>query len=160
MSMGYQSAGIWKILEKQGYRIVGRHSAVKICHWTREMLLNHRQCYKAKFYGIKSHRCIQMTPSVLWCEHRCIFCWRSVEYMLPPKLRDGNYDEPSKIVEGSIEMQKKLLSGYWGEIGRATLKEVREANEPRHAAISLAGEPTNYPYINELIEEFHRRNFT
>ncbi|MFB6131013.1 MAG: radical SAM protein, partial [Salinigranum sp.] len=35
-----------------------------------------------------------------------------------------------------------------------------EAMEPRHVAISLDGEPTLYPYLPELIEEFHRRDMT
>jgi tRNA wybutosine-synthesizing protein 1 len=32
--------------------------------------------------------------------------------------------------------------------------------EPRHVAISLDGEPTLYPYLPELIEEFHARDVT
>jgi len=32
--------------------------------------------------------------------------------------------------------------------------------EPNQAAISLAGEPTLYPKLPELIEEFHKRKFT
>jgi len=37
-------------------------------------------------------------------------------------------------------------------------KKFAEALEPTSAAISLAGEPTLYPKIGELIEEFKRRN--
>jgi tRNA wybutosine-synthesizing protein 1 len=149
---------VTSLLEKQGYRMVGKHSAVKVCHWTRERLLRKRSCYKSKFYGIESHRCLQMTPSVSWCQHRCIFCWRPIEHTLGTKF-DFPADEPSYIVEKSIENQRKLLSGYWGE-KRVLREEVKEAYNPRHAAISLAGEPTTYPYIDELIDEFHRRNFT
>ncbi len=146
------------ILEKQGHRIVGNHSAVKVCHWTRERLLKGRGCYKSKFYGIASHRCLQMTPSFAWCQHRCVFCWRPVEHTLGEEI-NVELDEPTFIVEKCIEKQRTLLSGYWGE-ERADYREVREANEPKHAAISLAGEPTNYPYISELIEEFHKRGMT
>jgi tRNA wybutosine-synthesizing protein 1 len=35
-----------------------------------------------------------------------------------------------------------------------------EAMEPRHVAISLDGEPSLYPYLPELIEEFHDRDIT
>ncbi len=146
------------VLEKQGYRMVGNHSAVKVCHWTRERLLKGRPCYKSQFYGIASHRCLQMTPSVSWCQHSCVFCWRPVEHTLGAEI-DVELDEPSFVAEKCIEKQRELLSGYWGE-ERASYREVREANEPKHVAISLAGEPTNYPHISELIEEFHGRGMT
>ncbi|NOZ58995.1 MAG: 4-demethylwyosine synthase TYW1 [Euryarchaeota archaeon] len=147
------------LLQKQGYRIVGRHSAVKLCHWLRERLLRKRSCYKAKFYGIASHRCLQMTPSVAWCQHSCLFCWRPVEHTLGEELR-GEVDEPEVIVEGALEAQRSLLSGYGGEKERVTEQEFREALSPKHVAISLAGEPTNYPRIAELVEEFSRRGMS
>lgn len=147
-----------KILEKHRYKIVGNHSAVKLCHWLRESLLRKRSCYKSKFYGIATHRCLQMTPSVAWCQHRCLFCWRPVEYTLGEKI-DVPLDEPEFIVENSIKSQRELLSGYWGD-ARVSKKEMEEAYNPKHVAISLAGEPTNYPYIEELIEAYHKRGFT
>lgn len=63
-------------LESSGYRFVGehRHSAVKACHWTRKSLLNRGSCYKQKFYGIQSHRCLQLAPGLPFCDHRCVFC--------------------------------------------------------------------------------------
>lgn len=152
-------AALKELLEKQGYRLVGRHSAVKVCHWLKESLLKGRACYKERFYGIKSHRCLQMTPSVAWCQHRCVFCWRPVEHSLGPFL-DISPDEPDEIIEGSIARQRELLSGYLGEKERVKPEQVAEAHDPRHAAISLAGEPTNYPYLKELIEGFHRRGMT
>lgn len=149
---------VQNLLEKQGYRIVGSHSAVKICHWTREKLMRGRACYKSKFYGMASHRCLQMTPSVAWCQHRCVFCWRPIEHTLGSRM-DFKVDEPSFIVEEAIKKQRSLLSGYWGE-KKIERKLVEEAHTPRHAAISLAGEPTTYPYVDELINEFHKRSFT
>ncbi len=41
-----------KDMEKSGYRFVGRHSAVKICNWTRQAIRGRDTCYKQKFYGI------------------------------------------------------------------------------------------------------------
>lgn len=146
-------------LEKQGYGIIGEHSAVKVCHWTKEKLVHGRACYKSKFYGIASHRCVQMTPSVIWCEHRCIFCWRPIERMHGPRIEVDRYDEPSLIVEESINQQRRLLSGYWGD-SRVDPRMMREAYDPRHAAISLSGEPTTYPYLDELIEEYNSRGLT
>ena len=43
------------ILEKQHYIIVGEHSAVQICGWTKKSLRDEDFCYKEKFYGIQSH---------------------------------------------------------------------------------------------------------
>jgi tRNA wybutosine-synthesizing protein 1 len=39
-------------------------------------------------------------------------------------------------------------------------KKFEEALEPRHVAISLAGEPTLYPLLGELIEECSKRDMT
>lgn len=150
---------IKKLYGRQGYRLVGEHSAVKVCHWTKEKLIRNRPCYKQKFYGIASHRCLQMTPSVAWCQHKCLFCWRPMEFM-GAEMKLERYDEPAMIAEESIKKQRALLSGYWGEKGRVDMQEVEEAHNPRHAAISLSGEPTNYPYLQELIEEYHKRGMT
>ena len=43
-------------LEKQQYRVVGDHSAVKICGWTKNMIRGEGGCYKLKFYGIMSNQ--------------------------------------------------------------------------------------------------------
>ena len=63
-------------LEKQQYGIVGNHSAVKLCHCMKQSILHKRHCYKQDFYGIQSHRCLQMTPAINHCNHSCLFCWR------------------------------------------------------------------------------------
>jgi tRNA wybutosine-synthesizing protein 1 len=36
----------------------------------------------------------------------------------------------------------------------------KEAFSPKHVAISLSGEPTIYPYLPELIDEFHKNDLT
>lgn len=69
-------------------------------------------------------------------------------------------DPPELIVEKSIEAQKKLLCGFKGIQYRLDPKVLQEALEPRHVAISLAGEPTTYPYIGELIAEYAKKGFT
>ncbi|RMF90532.1 MAG: 4-demethylwyosine synthase TYW1 [Methanobacteriota archaeon] len=149
---------IRRLLRSQGYHLVGSHSAVKGCHWLKESLVRGRECYKARFYGISSHRCLQMTPAVAWCQHRCIFCWRPIEHTLGCEIT-GDVDEPAHIVEGAVEEQKRIVSGYWGHQW-ADKGKLKEAFEPRHVAISLAGEPTTYPYIAELIERFKDRGMT
>ncbi|XP_010783447.1 S-adenosyl-L-methionine-dependent tRNA 4-demethylwyosine synthase-like [Notothenia coriiceps] len=64
-------------LTKQGYKLIGSHSGVKLCRWTKSMLRGRGGCYKHTFYGIESHRCMETTPS-LACANKCVFCWRYV----------------------------------------------------------------------------------
>lgn len=147
-----------KILGKQHYRIVGKHSAVKLCHWTKKSILDEGFCYKQKFYGIKSHRCLQMTPAVIWCTQKCIFCWRNTEHTIETGINE--LDEPQDIIDKAIEAQRKLLSGYGGIPERINKTKFMEAQDPNQAAISLSGEPTIYPKIGGLIDEFNKRGFT
>ncbi|HID60965.1 MAG TPA: 4-demethylwyosine synthase TYW1, partial [Hadesarchaea archaeon] len=150
-------------LEQAGYRFVGghRHSAVKICHWTRKSLLNRGACYKEQFYfeelGVQSHRCLQLSPSLLFCDHRCIFCWRDTTVTNPRWV--GEADEPADILDDAISAQRLLLSGFGGN-PKVDRQKFREAQEPKHCAISLAGEPAIYPRINEFIEECRKRKMT
>jgi tRNA wybutosine-synthesizing protein 1 len=143
-----------KSFENASYRIVGTHSAVSICHWTKESLRRGRVCYKEKWYGIKSHRCLEMTPSLVWCTHSCQFCWRDLRFT---KAGEPKPDEPAKIIDEAIEKRKSLLTGFKGH-DKVALERWKEAIDPTSAAISLAGEPTMYPRIGELIEEFKRRD--
>jgi tRNA wybutosine-synthesizing protein 1 len=141
---------------KAGYRIVGNHSAVEICHWTKESLRSGRVCYKEKWYGIKSHRCLEMTPALIWCTHKCQFCWRPLEFTV---CGEPKPDDPEKIIDDCIKQRRLLLTGFKG-FSKVDKKKWEEAVEPTNAAISLAGEPTLYPRISDLIEEFHRRKIT
>jgi tRNA wybutosine-synthesizing protein 1 len=74
-------------------------------------------------------------------------------------MRLPAWDSPEDIVEGSIKAQLEILSGYKGN-PETNQKKFREALTPRHAAISLTGEPTLYRHIGKLIQTFHRRGFT
>ena len=147
-----------KRYRKAGYRIVGKnlHSAVEICRWTKSVLRNKRNCYKA-VYGIRSHRCIQMTPTLDFCPFSCLFCWRTFG---PERFKaETKWDEPKEIVDEIIKAQIELLSGFGGN--PATPRHLwEEAKRPAHVAISLDGEPTLYPYIAELIKEIKSRGMT
>ncbi|HIP63110.1 MAG TPA: 4-demethylwyosine synthase TYW1 [Archaeoglobus profundus] len=138
----------------KGYEIVGRHSAVKTCFWLKKSLKNEGVCYKQKFYGIQSHRCLQMTPALI-CNQHCVHCWRPLELL----TNIEGWDDPEFIVEESIKAQRKLLSGFWGN-EEVDKKKLEEAYNPNQVAISLIGEPTLYPYLPELVEEFKKRGFT
>ncbi|MCD6229180.1 MAG: 4-demethylwyosine synthase TYW1 [Candidatus Diapherotrites archaeon] len=148
-----------RVLKRQHYYLVGGHSAVKICHWTHEKIKTGRVCYKEKFYGINCHRCLQMTPAVNFCTQQCIFCWRPWE-IADDVPKDSCWDEPDEIIDDCIKGQRLLLSGYFGAPELFNQELLKEAQDPRHAAISLSGEPTMYPYLSDLISAFHKRNMT
>ena len=146
-----------KTLENQHYKVVGTHSAVKICGWTKKMIKGEGGCYKLKFYGIKSNQCLQMTTSMS-CANRCIFCWR--DYKAPvAKEWEWNTDEPELILKQSKEAQKKLLSGFGG-CEYAQEKELQESKTIKHCALSLSGEPIIYPKLNEFIDLLHKDNIS
>ncbi len=143
-------------LERQHYKIVGSHSAVKTCYWARKALEGKGVCYKQLWYGIQSHRCMQMTPNIT-CTQSCRFCWRIVEKTALAKLKD--FDEPKDIIDGCVKEHRRNISGFLGT--EMTNKKLwKEAQNPTNAAISLLGEPMLYPKISELIEEFRRRKIT
>lgn len=146
-------------LESSGYRFVGshNHAAAKICHWTKQSILDKGVCYKEKFYGIESHRCLQMAPAVPNCQQKCEFCWRDLSYT--QTQWEGEYDDPKTIIDEAVKAQNNLLCGFFGN-DKANKEKLEESKTPTNAAISLAGEPMLYPEIDELIDEFNRRNFT
>ncbi len=133
------------------------HTAVQPCGWTKNALNGEGTCYKQAFYGIASHRCIQMTP-VVRCNERCVFCWRD-HAGHAHELSDVAWDDPEAVVDASIKLQRQLLSGYGGN-DAVSEDTFEEAMDPRHVAISLDGEPTLYPYLPELIEAYHDRDIT
>lgn len=141
-----------KRLEDAGFRFLGRykHSAIKTCEWTRKSLGGKGFCYKQKFYGIASHRCLQFTPALPFCTHRCLFCWRDINITYPKWI--GGIDKPSDILKEAIEKHREILQGFKGN-PRVDKQKFYEAMLPNQIAISLAGEPTLYPKLPELIEE-------
>ena len=51
----------------------------------------------------------QMSPTVLWCNENCVFCWRPMEWMRNVNLEDVEVDEPRKIISGTIKQRQKLI---------------------------------------------------
>ncbi len=144
------------MFKRQQYKLFG-HSAVKLCHWTKSAIYRNKPCYKQRFYGIQSYRCLQFTPTVAFCDQNCTFCWRPLTTF--PKF-PKQFDSPEEIIEEAIKQQRGLLSGYGEFREKIGKKKLQEANNPNNAAISLSGEPTLYPKISDLIQEFHKRQFT
>jgi len=157
---------IKEILRKQHYGLVGKHSAIQICRWTKKSLRDEGVCYKEKFYGIKSHLCCQMTPAVMWCPNRCLHCWRAIEMTIDNELK-GKVDSPKEIIDGCIKEQRRLLQGFnisdkskKKQLSKANQKKFQEAQEPMQFAISLSGEPMVYKHIGGIIEELRKRGKT
>ena len=99
-------------MEKQQYRLVGRHSTVKVCFWTKECLREKgKVCYKEHFYGIHCGNCLEMSPAIT-CNQRCRHCWRDTSVF--SSQWEGKADEPKEIIKGCIEARKKLLMGFKG----------------------------------------------
>ena len=141
-------------LIKMNYALVGETSAVQICRWTKNAINGKGVCYKEKFYGISTAGCCQMTPAVMWCENKCLHCWRPIEMSLGTEL--PKIDDPIEILDGIIEARKKLLIGFKGS-KIADLKTLEEGMTPKLFTMSLSGEPTLYPRIGEMFKEIRRR---
>jgi tRNA wybutosine-synthesizing protein 1 len=137
-------------LRKAKYGVYN-HSAVELCHWTKKSFANEGSCYKHKFYGISTHQCMEMTPTAMNCENRCIYCWRPTEFYDTLQMPEELVDEPDVIVEQLMAERKKLINGYYGNAKNDKMK-LDESLLPAHYAISLSGEPTMYPKLPQLIK--------
>ncbi|KAI9021497.1 hypothetical protein CLU79DRAFT_887879 [Phycomyces nitens] len=146
-----------KSLTKQGYKIVGSHSGVKICRWTKSALRGRGFCYKHAFYGIQSHLCMETTPS-LACANKCVFCWRHHTNPVGTVWR-WKVDDPKFILDGAMENHYKMIKQLKGVPG-VKAERFQEAKTIRHCALSLVGEPIFYPHINEFVTMLHERNIS
>ena len=98
------------------YRIVGpnKHSAIKPCHWLEQRLMtgrDNRNCYKGVF-GIQSHRCLQNTPSMPFCNHQCVFCWRDIELGTLGSEFIVDPDEPKELVDEMIRHHQDIIKNH------------------------------------------------
>jgi len=142
--------GIIQQLKKAKYGVAD-HSTVELCHWTKKSFKHEGSCYKHKFYGISTHRCMEFSPAGMHCENRCIYCWRPMEFYDSLKMETENVAEPKEILTKLMEERRKLIMGYYGD-SRNDKQRLDESLLPSHYAISLSGEPTMYPKLPELIK--------
>lgn len=146
-----------KALTKQGYRLIGSHSGVKLCRWTKSMLRGRGGCYKHTFYGIESHRCMETTPS-LACANKCIFCWRHHTNPVGTEWR-WKMDEADMILKEAIENHRNLIRQFKGVPG-VKAERYAEGMVVKHCALSLVGEPIMYPKINHFLKLLHHQNIS
>ncbi len=130
---------------------VSDHSTVALCHWTKKSFKHEGSCYKHKFYGISTHSCMEFSPAGMYCENRCVYCWRPMEFYDSMKMEPEHVAEPKEIMEKLMEERKKLIMGHYGD-SRSDKQRLDESLKPSHYAISLSGEPTMYPKLPELIK--------
>lgn len=153
-----QDSPTYKSLTKQGYTIVGSHSGVKICRWTKSAMRGRGSCYKFAFYGIKSHLCMETTPS-LACSNKCVFCWRHGTNPVAKLNWRWEVDPPEKVLEGALDGHYKKIKQMRGVPG-IQIDRFQEAFRVRHCALSLVGEPIFYPHINEFVGMLHSRHIS
>ena len=130
---------------------VSDHSTVALCHWTKKSFKDEGSCYKHKFYGISTHSCMEFSPAGMYCENRCVYCWRPMEFYDSMKMQPENVAEPEEIMSKLMEERKNLIMGHYGDTKSNKMK-LDESLKPSHYAISLSGEPTMYPKLPELIK--------
>ena len=147
----------YSALTKQGYTIIGSHSGVKICRWTKSALRGRGSCYKYSFYGIKSHLCMETTPS-LSCSNKCVFCWRHGTNPVGTTWR-WQVDPPDLIFAGAKEGHYKKIKMLRGVPG-VRASRFQEAMKIKHCALSLVGEPIFYPHINEFLALLHKEHIS
>ncbi|KAH3891262.1 hypothetical protein DPMN_015355 [Dreissena polymorpha] len=146
-----------KALTKQGYKIIGSHSGVKLCRWTKSMLRGRGGCYKHTFYGIESHRCMETTPS-LACANKCVFCWRHHTNPVGTEWR-WKMDDPELVYSGALENHVNMIKEFKGVPGVLAAR-FEEGLKPAHCALSLVGEPIMYPEINKFIHLLHQKQIS
>jgi len=146
-----------KALTKEGYKIIGTHSAVKLCRWTKHHLRGRGGCYKHTFYGITSYQCMEATPS-LACANKCVFCWRHHKNPVGREWR-WKMDDPEMIVNAAVEEHRGMMKQLKGMPG-VQPERLIAADTVRHCALSLVGEPIMYPRINEMIDKLHDRKIS
>jgi len=101
---------------KSTYRIIGKnkHTAIKPCHWLEQKLMtgrNNRNCYKGVF-GIESHRCLQNTPALPFCNQQCVFCWRDNELGNLSRVFVVKPDEPKELVDEMIRHHQDIIKNH------------------------------------------------
>jgi tRNA wybutosine-synthesizing protein 1 len=103
-----------------------------------------------------------MSPALFHCTQQCLFCWRAQNGDLRiswNELRLPKWDAPEEIAQGILRAQDRILTGYKAH-PKVDPKKFREAQRPKHVAISLTGEPTLYDHLGDLIGILHARGLT
>jgi tRNA wybutosine-synthesizing protein 1 len=94
---------------------------------------------------------MEMTPTAMNCENRCIYCWRPTEFYDTLQMPEHLVDEPDVIINQLLKERERLIMGFYGN-PKSNKEKLDESLFPEHYAISLSGEPTMYPKLPNLIK--------
>jgi tRNA wybutosine-synthesizing protein 1 len=92
----------------------------------------------AAFYGIQSHQCMEMTPS-LACANKCVFCWRHHKNPVGTEWK-WKVDAPEELLEEAVKNHYSMVKQMKGVPG-VSKERLEEAFSIQHCALSLVGEP-------------------
>ncbi|GAH05757.1 unnamed protein product, partial [marine sediment metagenome] len=96
-----------------------------------------------------------MTPVVDKCTQSCDFCWRVVPSDVSVSWEQVTVSKEDvvpvdELMDAVLMANLRSLGGYNPDAGAKVPREkYAEAREPKHVAVSLAGEPTLHPQISE-----------
>jgi tRNA wybutosine-synthesizing protein 1 len=102
---------------------------------------------------------MEMTPTAMNCENRCIYCWRPTEFYDTLQMPEHLVDEPDVIINQLLKERERLIMGFYGN-PKSNKEKLDESLFPEHYAISLSGEPTMYPKLPNLIKYLKSLNNT
>ena len=85
------------------------------------------------------------------CNLACTYCWREPHSDTLTKIDD----DPYELFLESVRAHRRLLTGYGGN-PKADREKWLDAQNPKHVAISLNGEPTLYSRLGEFLEICHQ----
>jgi tRNA wybutosine-synthesizing protein 1 len=94
---------------------------------------------------------MQMAPNVDTCNLACTYCWREPHSDTLTKIDD----DPYELFLESVRAHRRLITGYGGN-PKADREKWLDAQNPKHVAISLNGEPTLYSRLGEFLEVCHQ----
>jgi tRNA wybutosine-synthesizing protein 1 len=94
---------------------------------------------------------MQMAPNVDTCNLACTYCWREPHSDTLTKIDD----DPYELFLESVRAHRRLLTGFGGN-PKADREKWLDAQNPKHVAISLNGEPTLYSRLGEFLDVCHQ----
>ena len=58
---------------------------------------------------------MEFSPAGMYCENRCVYCWRPMEFYDSMKMEPEKVAEPEQIVSKLMEERRKLIMGHYGD---------------------------------------------
>ena len=132
-------------LYNQQYRLVGNHSVVKICFWTKECLRKGKVCYKQEFYGVNTANCLEMSP-VITCNQRCLHCWRDTSVFSDKFTESRRWTRAGAYTEKEEEILDYLIPRI---IHEYKLRRIKMMMAEIEQAIDAASKENNFDRIIE-----------